>query len=221
MLLALVAALVLAACTGLLILNRSDSGGSSRPPAVLGAVVPSSAGSATTTPGMSDQQSPEGSLAEPTLGALPPAAGTSPPTRVSIPSIGVDSSLESLGLLANGELQPPTEWQQAGWYADGIVPGGTGPAVIIGHVDSVSGPAVFFRLGDLRVGDPVLVKRKDGSTLRFVVEAMRSYPKDHFPTAAVYGPTPLPELRLITCTGQFDRDAHSYLDNLVVSARLA
>jgi len=120
---------------------------------------------------------------------LPRPPGTSPPTRVSIPSIGVDSSLESLGLLANGELQPPTEWQQAGWYADGIVPGGTGPAVIIGHVDSMSGPAVFFRLGDLRVGDPVLAKRKDGSTLRFVVEAMRSYPKDHFPTTAVYGPT--------------------------------
>lgn len=140
---------------------------------------------------------------------------------MSIPSIGVDSSLESLGLLPNGELQPPTEWQQAGWYRDGIVPGGTGPAVIIGHVDSVSGPAVFFRLRDLRMGDPVLVKQKNGKTLKFVVEAMQSYPKDHFPTAAVYGPTPVPVLRLITCTGEFDRAAHSYLDNLVVTARLA
>lgn len=170
---------------------------------------------------MSEQAAPERTLAEPTLGALPPAVSSSPPVRVRIPAIGVDSSLEGLGLLANGELQPPTEWQQAGWYRDGIVPGGTGPAVIIGHVDSVSGPAVFFRLRDLHVGDQVLVTQKNGRTLKFVIETMQAYPKNHFPTAAVYGPTPVPELRLITCTGEFDHAAHSYLDNLVVSARLA
>lgn len=151
--------------------------------------------------------------------ATPPRA--SPPVHLRIPAIGVDTELEALGLLPDGALEAPHEWGEAGWYADGVRPGDPGPAVIAGHVDSIHGPAVFYRLPALRQGAAVLVRRADGSTLRFVVDSARSYPKTAFPTAAVYGPTPLPELRLVTCTGEFDRAAHSYLDNLVVSAHLA
>jgi sortase (surface protein transpeptidase) len=93
--------------------------------------------------------------------------------------------------------------------------------VIAGHVDSRTGPAVFYRLRELRPGDPVLVERADGTRLRFVVEATRSYPKDGFPTADVFGPVPSAALRLITCAGDFDRARGSYRDNLVVFARLA
>jgi len=143
-----------------------------------------------------------------------------PPARLVVPAIGVDTGLESVGLLTDGTLEPPHEWGVAGWYADGVRPGDPGPAVIEGHVDSRNGPAVFYRLRDLRVGAPVIVHTRDGKTLRFVVDSVRSYPKTHFPTAAVYGPTPLPVLRLVTCTGEFDWAARSYLDNLVVSARL-
>lgn len=148
------------------------------------------------------------------------AATTSPPVSVSIPAIGVTSSLQPLGLATDGTLQSPSQWQRAGWYADGVRPGDPGPAVIAGHVDSVSGPAVFFRLKELRPGDTATVKQQNGHLLTFVVDTVQEYPKDKFPTAAVYGPTALQVLRLITCTGDFDRAAHSYVDNLVVSTHL-
>lgn len=133
----------------------------------------------------------------------------------------MDSSLQSLGLLPDGALQSPSQWQVAGWYAKGILPGDPGPAVIAGHVDSVNGPAVFFRLKQLRSGDAIIVTRKDGRRLHFVVDQVQQFPKNRFPTAAVYGPTPTPVLRLVTCTGDFDRSKRSYVDNLVVSAHLA
>ena len=135
-----------------------------------------------------------------------------------IPSIGVDSGLQRLGLGPGGVLQPPSRWQVAGWYADGVRPGDTGPAVIAGHVDSVSGPAVFYRLRDLRPGAAVLVTRSDGSSVRFTVAATARYPKSRFPTDAVYGPSPVPTLRLVTCIGDFDVSRRSYVDNLVVTA---
>ena len=96
-------------------------------------------------------------------------------------------------------------------------PGDVGPAVLAGHVDSTTGPAVFYRLGDLRPGDPVQVQRS-GRWLTFKVVDVRRYPKNAFPTAEVYGPTPDPQLRLITCSGVFDRARHSYLENTVVYA---
>jgi hypothetical protein len=92
--------------------------------------------------------------------------------------------------------------------------------VITGHVDSVAGPAVFFRLRQVAAGDPVSVVRADGTTVRFTVTRVARYPKGDFPTAEVYAPTQRPELRLITCGGDFDRSARSYLDDLVVYAAL-
>jgi sortase (surface protein transpeptidase) len=86
-------------------------------------------------------------------------------------------------------------------------------------VDSVSGPGVFFRLGQLSPGDPVLVTRTDGSVVRFAVTRVERYPKTAFPTAEVYRPTGDPELRLVTCGGAFDRAARSYVDDVVVFAR--
>jgi sortase (surface protein transpeptidase) len=142
------------------------------------------------------------------------------PVRLIIPAIGVDTALEPLGLLSDHTLQPPSRWDTAGWYADGVRPGDAGPAVIAGHVDSTSGPAVFYRLRDLHRGDVVLIRQRTGRTVRFAVDTIETYPKDRFPTARVYGPRPLPELRLITCTGDFDTNAHSYLDNLVVTGLL-
>jgi LPXTG-site transpeptidase (sortase) family protein len=143
------------------------------------------------------------------------------PAHVAVPRIGISSSLQRLHLLANGELQSPSAWMEAGWYADGTRPGDVGPAVIAGHVDSTLGPAVFYRLREMRVGDKILVTEVGGKVLTFVVSEVRSYPKDEFPTDTVYGPTALPELRLVTCTGEFDYIHHNYLDNLVVFAVLA
>jgi sortase (surface protein transpeptidase) len=151
----------------------------------------------------------------------PAADPNSKPIRLVIPAIGVDSTLQALGLAKDGSLQSPTSYGRAGWYAKGVIPGSVGPAVIAGHVDSVAGPGVFFRLRDLKAGDRISVHRQDGTVLLFVVDDVHAYPKAQFPTTAVYGPTPLPVLRLVTCTGDFDYRERSYLSNLVVSAHLS
>jgi len=155
--------------------------------------------------------------------AAPGAAAAAPvrPVAVSIPALSVAGPLEELVADADtGELAAPADPARAGWYAAGVVPGDQGPAVIGGHVDSRSGPGVFFRLRTLRPGDLVDVTRSDGRTVRFSVIAVALYPKDRFPTEAVYGPTSGPELRLVTCGGTFDRSARSYDDNVVVDAAL-
>ena len=161
---------------------------------------------------------PTGAPGAPAVGAV--ALRPSAPVRLRIAAIGVNAAVQPLGLLADGTLQPPSGWQAAGWYDGGVTPGDVGPAVIAGHVDSNFGPAVFYRLRRLRPGDLTVVQRRDGRLLTFVVDSLAAYPKVAFPTAAVYGPTPLPTLRLVTCTGDFDWHAHTYLDNLVVTAHL-
>jgi sortase (surface protein transpeptidase) len=143
-----------------------------------------------------------------------------PPTRLRIPAIGVDAVLESLHLDAAGALRAPKDYARPGWYADGTKPGAVGPAVIAGHVDSTRGPAVFFHLHELRVGDRVEVSR-DGRWVAFQVVASSQYAKNAFPTAQVYGPTPDAQLRLLTCGGSFDQSRRSYVDNVVVFAVLA
>jgi sortase (surface protein transpeptidase) len=159
------------------------------------------------------------------VGDLPgrPAASESgsPPVRLAIPAIGVATPLGRLGLEPDGGMQVPADFGRAGWFTEGPAPGQVGPSVIAGHVDSRTGPAVFYRLRELRPGQAILVERADGSRLRFVVEQARSYSKEGFPTVAVFGPVPEAALRLITCTGDFDRARGSYRDNLVVFARLA
>jgi len=145
------------------------------------------------------------------------AAPSDTPTRVRIPAIRVDSTLETLGLDTKGALEAPRDFARAGWYAGGTAPGDVGPAVIAGHVDSHTGPAVFFRLYQLRKGDAVQVARGD-RWVPFRVVAIDRYPKNAFPTAEVYGPTPDAELRLITCGGTFDRGRRSYIDNVIVYA---
>ena len=148
------------------------------------------------------------------------SARAAAPVRVQVPSAGVDAALTGIDLDAAGRLVPPADDSVAGWYRAGPAPGEIGPAVLTGHVDSVAGPAVFFRLRNVSVGDAVLVERADGTTARFTVNRVARYPKNAFPAAAVYAPTPDAELRLITCGGTFDRAARSYRDDVVVDAVL-
>ncbi|MFD9894566.1 class F sortase [Amycolatopsis sp. NPDC059027] len=156
--------------------------------------------------------------------AQPQAQGMAKATPVSldIPKIGARSSLIPLGLNPDNTVQvPPVETPlQAGWYENGPTPGETGPAVILGHVDGNKQAGIFYRLRELAPGDQVSVSRKDGSTAWFAVTKVDQVAKDRFPTDAVYGDTNTPELRLITCGGAFDRNAHSYLDNIIVYAQL-
>ena len=140
------------------------------------------------------------------------------PVALTIPAVGVQTTLVHLGLTGAGELQVPRSTAVAGWYTGSARPGALGPAVIAGHIDSRVGPGVFFHLAQLRPGDLVYVRRADGTLAVFQVTAVQSYTKDRFPTAAVYGPTPDAELRLITCGGIFDPKTRSYLSNTIVYA---
>jgi sortase (surface protein transpeptidase) len=141
------------------------------------------------------------------------------PVALSIPSIGVHTGLVRLGLNADGSLEVPEDFSVAGWYELGPRPGAPGAAVIAGHVDSTAGPAVFYRLRDLRPGNVVDVRRGDGTGEFFRVYAVREFAKTEFPTSAVYGATTDAELRLITCGGAFDSSTGHYVDNVVVFAR--
>ena len=149
------------------------------------------------------------------------ASRASPPVRLRIPAIGVDSSLLQLDARPDGTIEVPSDFDKPGWYSRGPAPGENGPAVVLGHLDSYTGPAVFYRLSSLHAGDTVTVNRADGSELAFKVQRLASYPTDNFPTSEVYGATPAPELRLITCGGNFSVTRHQYLANVVAFAALA
>lgn len=162
-----------------------------------------------------------GGIQNPTLSAKPASTTAVTVTRVSIPSIGVDALTEMLHRNAAGNLLPPHAWQSAGWYQEGTVPGQIGPAIIAGHIDSAIGPAVFARLDQLQPGATVAVSLSTGQDVTFIVTGSIDVSKNAFPTDEVYGPTPDPQLRLISCTGTFNQAIGHYDSNIVVFARLA
>ncbi len=172
-----------------------------------------------------------GAAASPTATATPPPGptptatpSTAPPVvdarplRVHVPSIGVDAEMIDLGTNADGTLEVPVDFAQVGWYTGRAVPGEPGPAILAGHVDSFTGPAVFFDLADLQQGAIVEVDRTDGLTASYRVVEVFEVDKDAFPTDLVYGPTEGPELRLVTCGGNFDSAVRSYESNVIVMA---
>ncbi len=161
-----------------------------------------------------------GSMPVPLVAADGPVSSSSPPVAVTIPAIGVTSILEGLRLTADNSLQTPRDPNRAGWYSDGPAPGDQGAAVLVGHLDSKTGPAVFWRLAGLVPGDQILVRRADGKTLTFVVDHSAAFPRSDFPSATVFGASGA-ELHLITCNGNWDRRVGRYDHSLVVFARLA
>jgi sortase (surface protein transpeptidase) len=143
------------------------------------------------------------------------------PTHIRIPSILVDTTFAPpLGLNTDQTISIPESFDQVAWYKLGASPGEVGTAAILGHVDSHDGPAVFYALGQVIPGDSIFITRADGTDIEFVVEYFERYMQDSFPTEKVYAPTVYPSLRLITCSGIFDRGAQRYSHNLVVYARL-
>jgi len=157
-----------------------------------------------------------GFAVEPLSTALPQSI----PTRLYIPDIGVDTTFVSLGLKNNYEIETPKTFDQVGWYVYGPTPGELGPSVILGHVDSYEGPAVFFSLGQLEPGDEIDVTREDGSVAVFEVEKLERYLQSNFPTSLVYGDIDYAGLRLITCSGSYDHQQLRYDHNLIVYAAL-
>lgn len=203
-----------------------------RPPQPLAQAGPAElAPSPTATPGRADGTGTEtaapastkdGSTA-PNPDITPAGLPRSTPTTITIPRIGVNAEIMTLGMNPDGtvEVPPLDQAMKAGWYSPGPSPGEAGNAVIVGHVDSAKiGPAVFFNLGALQKGDTINVARQDGSTATFTIDEVKSYPKTAFPTELVYGPSDKPSLRVVTCGGQFDQNAGSYLNNIIALATL-
>lgn len=152
-----------------------------------------------------------------------PALPRSVPERIRIPEVAVDAPFTPLTLNKTGQLNaPPTNDNNlAGWYEGGATPGERGTSVVAGHVDTKTGPAVFFQLSSLRPGSTVEVARADGVVATFEVDSVETFSKADFPNERVYADTPSAQLRLITCGGDYDRKAKDYEDNVVVFAHLA
>ncbi|MCS0634625.1 class F sortase [Streptomyces sp. LP05-1] len=146
------------------------------------------------------------------------------PERVAIPSIGVGAPVVPRGLDQDGAVDPPPYERPGtvGWYGSGTRPGAAGAALLVGHVDTTTEPAVFYGLSSVRPGARVEVGGADGSVREFTVDDVRVFARDEFEPEKVYGPRAAgrAELRLITCGGTFDRAAGHYTANVVVSAYL-
>ncbi|MFF5292901.1 class F sortase [Paractinoplanes globisporus] len=143
------------------------------------------------------------------------------PVRLRIPALKVDSKVERLGLQTDGTIAVPARTDIAGWYEYGPRPGQPGPAVILGHVDSHTGPGIFIDLYRAKPGTTVRVDRADGTSATFKITKIERVPKVQFPTDLVYAPTLDPTLRLVTCGGSFDRSRGSYRDNVIAFAEPA
>ncbi|MFF5364828.1 class F sortase [Streptomyces scabiei] len=154
--------------------------------------------------------------------AEPPAqrASASRPVRLLIPKIRVSAPFVPLYVGRSGQLQAPPadDVNLVGWHAEGAVPGERGTAIIAGHVDTKTSPAVFAGLGELGKGDVFHVVRADRERVSFVVDDVETFAKDDFPDERVYADASRPEVRLITCAGAYDRSVMDYTENLVVFA---
>nr|WP_228123627.1 class F sortase [Streptomyces olivaceus] len=169
-------------------------------------------------PAQPGTSAPPASPASPAGRALPRAK----PERLLIPEISVDAPFTDLAIGKNGQLKPPpaADTNLVGWYAGGVSPGEKGTSIIAGHVDTKTSAAVFARLDRLNEGDVFRVERADGRTASFTVDSLETFEKDAFPSERVYGDVDRPEVRLITCAGDYDHKVKDYTDNLVVFAHL-
>lgn len=141
------------------------------------------------------------------------------PTRITIPSLDIDQDLTELAVIGR-TLQVPDDYADIGWWGGGPVPGRQGSAVLVGHVDSPTGPAVFYQLSGVARGSRVEVRLDDGARAVFAITDVEVYDRDSFPSSEVYQAQGRPGLHLVTCGGTFDTGTQQYSSNVVVSARL-
>lgn len=151
------------------------------------------------------------------VGPHAPPLPPSQPYGIEMEKLGLQVKVEQVGLTADGSIAMPTDPDHAGWYTGSPTPGENGNAVIVGHLDSATGPAAFYGLGALRKGDRVSVKRRDQTTATFTVTSTAVWSKNGFPSEHVYAPTAQPQLTLITCA-DWDEAASAYQSNLVITA---
>jgi LPXTG-site transpeptidase (sortase) family protein len=175
-----------------------------------------------------DKKPKVSALPAPSIAASPEATAVdvptaepsqSPVTRIEVPSLAIDAAVVSLGVLADGVMESPHNPTDVGWYRFSAQPGTLGNAVFAGHVDYANyGPAVFYRLKELKFGDVVRVQLEDGSSFDYSVVSAQVYNADDAPVQEIVGPTSNETITLITCTGVFDRNVLEYDKRLVVKA---
>lgn len=219
---------VVGGIAALVMLTLGDLGGAS--PSISGtspgqqaAAVP--AESAATTPATHPESNPTAGAASSAI-TEPSSATTTiytnpiaEPTRVVIPSIEVDATIVKVGVQDDGMMEVP-DFGYAAWFSVGPAPGASGPSVIVAHVDSKKGPDVFYRLGELKPGDLVMVSDKNGDTATFAVDSSEMVLKTDLPTERIWNETQEPVIRLITCGGEFDRASGHYKSNTIVYGHL-
>ncbi|MDJ0464291.1 sortase [Streptomyces sp. H27-C3] len=147
-----------------------------------------------------------------------PGLPHSRPVSVKIPGIGLTAKVEGVGLTADRSVALPADPDHVGWYTGSVTPGESGNTVVVGHLDSATGPAALYAAGALRPGDRISLQRRDGTTVTFTVTDLNVWAKDHFPSRRVYAPTTEARLTVITCAG-WDDDADTYTSNLVITAQ--
>ncbi|MBX0358557.1 class F sortase [Halobacillus sp. Nhm2S1] len=140
------------------------------------------------------------------------------PKTVIIPAINVEANIEKVGRYTNGQMGEPESVDGVGWYKDGYQPGAKGSAVLAGHVDSRTGPAVFYNLEDLQEGDEIIVTDEEGTEQTFIVQKSEAYDRKNAPLNKIFGFSYRRQLNLITCTGEFNKEAGTHDERLVVYA---
>lgn len=139
------------------------------------------------------------------------------PTEIEIPALGIQTSVEPVGLDAYGKMDVPSTDETVAWYMGGYKLGETGQAVIAGHYDTQTGaPAVFYHLSSLHEGDIVRVTGANGEVRTFTVTKIAVYENDNFPVIEVFGPAEDRGLNLITCEGKYNQEVHNYSHRTVV-----
>ncbi|WP_406497149.1 class F sortase [Streptomyces sp. NBC_00846] len=181
------------------------------PAAAVAPAVPEVLGSHAPPPPVTPSEAPVG-----------PAMSRSVPTRLQIPSLAVNAPFTGLVVGADGRLTPPpaNDPNMVGWFKHGVTPGERGAAIVAGHVDTMTGPAVFLQLQFLKPGATVDIIRADGSVATFKVDSVETFSKANFPDKRVYSDTPSAQLRLITCGGAYNKTVKDYEDNVVAFAHL-
>ena len=191
--------------------------GAPAPTPVMTSVPKPTAASTTLVPAERTKPSPKDSGKAP---KRRPVLTWAEPARITVPRIGVQARVSALGLNEDGGLKVPEDPWLVGWWRGGSRPGEKGPAVLVGHKDSRTGPAVFYGVGDLIPGDELVVDDVNGRTTAFVVTEIEQVGREAFPTDKVYGKTSSPELRILSCGGEYDEETRQYEDNVIVYARL-
>ncbi|WCK56344.1 class F sortase [Aneurinibacillus sp. Ricciae_BoGa-3] len=143
------------------------------------------------------------------------------PSRLQIPAIHLDTRVEPVGILSNGQMGVPASFSTVGILSPWTLAGEHGNAVIAGHLDHFTGPAVFYNLRNLKSGDKVIVSNEAGNKLIFTVKEVKAYKVHEAPLEKIFGKSDKSQLNLITCAGKYNKKTKEHAKRLVVFTELA